>query len=101
MFKLTIPVKSQFEMGNVVVTEGVDNLISENFDFLRYVLRCLKRHANCDWGDLDSEDVYTNENAMLMGDRLFSYYESAEFPKIYIITEAGGLITTVLYPDEY
>lgn len=68
-----------------------------------YVVECLKRHAQGDWGDLCDEDKQSNEDALKHGNRLLSSYEHEEANghKLYIITEADRATTTFLLPEEY
>jgi hypothetical protein len=62
----------------------------------------LDRHVRADWGDeLDFNDILANEQALETGDRLLSKYRVRPGVSIYIITEAGREITTVLLPEEY
>ncbi len=61
----------------------------------------IARHAAGDWGDLSDEDRAENELSLRQGFRLLSAYHSAAGVKFWIITEADGLATTVLLPEEY
>ena len=61
----------------------------------------LRRHVTGDWGDLDAEDKFANEEALLRGDRLFSAYRSESGVKFYVITEWDRSVTTVLLPEDY
>ena len=48
---------SKFPMGKIVMTRGVNDEIEGNASFSKLVLKSLKRHAQCDWGDLGKEDM--------------------------------------------
>ncbi|HDR9192150.1 hypothetical protein [Burkholderia vietnamiensis] len=62
----------------------------------------LARHLHGDWGDLSTEDLASNELALLTGKRLLSSYSLADGrSKIWIITEADRSVTTILLPEEY
>ena len=92
---------SEFPMGQIVMTRGVNDEISENTLFSKFVLTSLKRHAQCDWGDLGKEDTASNNSALKTGGRLFSSYIKEGLNKIWIITEWDRSVTTILFPDEY
>ena len=92
---------SKFPMGKIVMTRGVNNEIAGNANFSKFVLKSLKRHAQCDWGDLGKEDTASNDSAVKNGGRLFSAYIEEGLKKIWIITEWDRSVTTILFPDEY
>lgn len=78
----------------IVKTRGADEFPED------FLMRCLERHANQDWGDLDAEDKTTNDDAARHGGRVLSAY-SLRGDKLWIITEADRSVTTLLTPDEY
>jgi hypothetical protein len=90
-----------FNMGQLVVTRGVNDLIADNNKFAIHVHESLERHGCADWGDLCEEDRVSNELALENGARLFSVYKREGLPTIWIITEWDRSVTTVLFPDEY
>ena len=92
---------SEFPMGQIVMTRGVNDEIAENTPFSKFVLGSLKRHARCDWGDLSIEDTTSNNSALKNEGRLFSAYTKEGLKKIWIITEWDRSVTTILFPDEY
>ena len=94
-----------FNIGQVVVTHGINNTMTENERFALEVALCLRRYCIKDWGNLSEEDKQTNEEALKYPDDLYllgSYQTSVG--KIWIITNAtetvGENVTTVLFPDE-
>lgn len=89
-----------FEMGRVVVTQGINQL---NEQGVLNIHALLHRHAVGDWGDICKDDWESNQDALTDGYRLFSSYEVDldETSKIWIITEADRSVTTVLLPSEY
>jgi hypothetical protein len=96
----------KFNTGQMVMTRGVNDLVAENTDFAKFVMKCLARHAQGDWGDVDVEDKETNNQALSDGSRLLSAYNDDRFPKngvatLWIITEGDRSATTMLFPDEY
>ena len=84
----------------IVLTRGVNDRAAENVRLAGFVLKSLRRHRANDWGEMDEEDKKANDEALEMGGRLFSAYES-RLGKIWIITEWDRSATTVLFPDEY
>ena len=91
----------KFNPGQLAVTRGVNDLLTENEEFARHVHLSLKRHLAGDWGDVCDEDRVANELALQNGGRLFSVYKKKGLPTIWIITEWDRSVTTVLFPNEY
>ena len=89
------PSKLLFPLGQLVITKGALKLLDGN-DFLRYIAR----HATGDWGDLDAEDKFTNDESVKLGERILSAYTTPK-GKIWIITERDRSVTTILLPEEY
>ena len=99
----------KFQLGRLVATRAVADLMAKDTAFAKFVSDSLERYTNGDWGDLDKSDLAQNEAALQSGeDRLFAAYK---FPsafagcptdnKIWIITEWDHSVTTVLFPSEY
>ena len=88
-------------MGRLLMTRGVNDLVAEDEAFAKFVMSSLTRHRRGDWGNLTDEDIQENELSLKEGYRLLSAYESEGLPKIWIITEADRSATTILFPDEY
>jgi hypothetical protein len=94
--------KRTFDLGAIVMTQGVENIIERSDDNAEEMLACLLRHARCDWGDMCDEDKLENEYGLQNGGRLFSQYNIGEDKtKIWIITEWDRSYTTILLPEEY
>lgn len=91
-----------FDMGQVVMTGGVNDLMVINSKFAEFVYNSLRRFTLNDWGDLCAEDKELNDLALSEDEpgRLFARYNSPG-GDIYIITEWDRLYTTILFPDEY
>jgi len=95
------------QTGQVIPTVGIGQLMP-NPDFKRFVDWCLIRHQDGDWGDCSEEDKARNNISLEIGARVISEYHftpdlATIHPdaKIWIITEASRLTTTVLLPSEY
>ena len=78
----------------IVKTQGADEFPED------FLMRCLERHANQDWGDLCEEDKRENDLSVKQGRRVLSCYE-LRGDKLWIITEADRSVTTLLTQDEY
>lgn len=94
-----------FDVGQIVVTHGINNIMTDNERFALEVALCLRRFCIKDFGNLSDEDKQTNEESLKHPEDLYllgSYQTSVG--KIWIITNAaetvGKNITTVLFPDE-
>lgn len=97
---------SVLQLGQVVVTAGVSEVMSTDLSFHTFVYTSLLRHEGGDWGELCESDRISNELAAVSGRRLLSVYECAAShqshgSRLYIITEADRSVTTVLWPREY
>ena len=95
-----------FNMGQIVVTRSINNLMAAEQKFAVEVNIALQSFAVKDWGNLDNEDKQTNEDALNYPDDLYvmGAYETSK-GKIWIITnriseKAGDNATTVCFPDE-
>ena len=94
-----------FNLGQVVVAHGINNIMTKNERFALEVALCLRRFCIKDFGNLSEEDIQTNEESLKHPDDLYllgAYQTCAG--KIWIITNAaetvGKNITTVLFLDE-
>ncbi|MBU5478419.1 hypothetical protein KQI69_04285 [Eubacterium sp. MSJ-13] len=95
-----------FNMGQIVVTKSINDLMAAEQKFAVEVTVALQRYAVKDWGNLDDEDKQTNEEALNYPDDLYvmGVYETSK-GKIWIITnriseKVGDNATTVCFPDE-
>ena len=92
----------KFQTGKLIATAGIANFINKIAWNHIWVDECLQRHKAGDWGDLEQEDKEANDQALKYGDRLFSSYITDEGgTKIWIITDADRLHTTISFPHEY
>jgi hypothetical protein len=92
----TKPIERRFPLGRIYVSRGAwHDLPTEE------IIGMLSRHAAGDWGILSREDWERNEEALANGSRLFSSYQSDTGAKVWVITEADRLATTLLLPSEY
>lgn len=95
------------DLGRLVITSGIETEIRSNYDFHNFVLDCLDKYLDEDWGEMCEEDKELNDLAVKNGDdRIFASYNIPEElsdvgEKIYIITEWDRSVTTILFPEEY
>lgn len=91
-----------FQLGNVYSTRGIADLKETIGGFEGFVIDCIYRHSQGDWGELCAEDKEYNNEAVKSGNRLLSaYVHTPTGTKVWVITEADRSATTVLLPDEY
>jgi hypothetical protein len=90
----------KFSLGRIVWTRGVNDRVAVDTSFSLFIWESLKRHANCDWGELSAEDKKENDFSLDKQLRLLSSYQYGGI-KIWIITEANRSVTTILFPSEY
>lgn len=95
-----------FNVGNVVVTRGIGEVLRKNDRFALEVGLSLRRYCLKDWGDLTEGDKETNDEALKRPDDLYllAAYETCK-GLIWIITNrvserAGDNATTILFPEE-
>lgn len=95
-----------FNMGQVVVTQTINNAMMEDSIFSVEIIFALHNFSNKEWGALSEEDKLINEDALQYPDDLYllGAYETTR-GKIFIITnraseKAGDNVTTVLFPNE-
>lgn len=92
----------KFELGQLVATRGVDDLMRKDNKFREFVIASFNRYKICDWGDTCDEDKESNDEALKHGDRLLAVYKDSRTGKtIWIITEWDRSVTTILFPEEY
>lgn len=85
-----------FVAGVLAVTPGAAAALDE-----AAIATLFRRHLSGDFGELDDEDVRTNQRAIASGDeRVFSAYSVGDV-ELYVITEADRTRTTLLLRDEY
>jgi hypothetical protein len=87
-----------FKLGKVVATPSALVALAQAHQTAALFLG---RHVRGDWGDVDKRDARLNHDALADGSRLFSIYTLASGARIWVITEAGRAVTTILLPQDY
>lgn len=66
------------------------------------IQEALKRHTDCDWGDLDTERKKLNDITIRDNHgRVFSAYHSPNGEKFLVITETDLRLTVVILPKDH
>lgn len=93
----------RFELGQIVATCGVHEMMQTDSSFRKFVSACMNRYMSGDWGDLCEEDRLANDDSLRSEGRILAAYENPDHPdwKIWIITEWDRSATTILFPSEY
>ena len=90
----------RFQLGKLVMTSGIQNIISEKPSYQYELVNYLNRYMNEDWGDLCDDDKQMNEDAINNDERILASYITSR-GGIYIITERDRSYTTILLKNEY
>ena len=94
------PYKPLFTLGQVVMTQGIHQLVFEDKLNFADLMTMLLKHQAGDWGEVDVEDREVNDRALATNEHLVSVYTINE-TRIWVITEADRSSTTILLPEEY
>lgn len=84
----------------IYTTKEINEAMNKNPDFAMELLKIVMRYWQQDWGDLCKEDKELNDKALITKDRVLAAYNTTE-GKVYIITDAGHKVTTILFASEY
>jgi hypothetical protein len=94
------------QTGQILFSMGVNQALALIPSFSKVVMNSLSKHTNGDWGDMDQQDIETNNLALIHEGRLLSSYKITDIKdidqkKLWIITEWDRSVTTILFPNEY
>jgi hypothetical protein len=89
------------EKSHLVWTAAINERIATDEIFSKFVMKCIQRHFNADWGDVCEEDKKANDYALTHNERVLSSYLFNGAEKVWIITEWDRSATTVLFPEDY
>lgn len=99
--KREVPDEHQFALGEVGVTAAAAKIVDET-----HLKAILKQHVAGDWGAVDPADKKTNDLGVGSDHRptdrtrLMSVYH-IDKQVIWVFTEAGHHVTTVMLPEDY
>lgn len=86
---------------HIYQTKGIFEVCKNDENFYKEVIHSLSRFLVCDWGDTSLADKRLNDQAIKNGnDRIVAKYITSK-GDIFIITEVGSTITTILFAYEY
>ena len=93
----------KFSLGKIVATPAALEALSDAGQTPEFFL---DQHSIGSWGEVDSEDWKSNDQALVDGSRLLSAYRTLRNVRLWVITEAADdegkrEATTILLPDEY
>lgn len=94
--------QKKFRSPQIVLTPGAEDAIGRmeeehDLDIVPY----LDRHFSGDWGEIGAEDAAQNDTMISEKGMILSAYTLPTGTKIWIITDPGHAITTILLPSEY
>ena len=99
-------VSKYFNLGNIVVTNGIHEAMKESKRFTLEIGVDLQRYSVKDWGILSEKDKQINDEALKYPEDLhiLAAYQTCK-GRIYIITNRisenpGDNATTICFPDE-
>jgi len=92
--------KINFPIGRLVYTIGIEDELEKRTFTSAEIIACLARHLKGDWGDLEPDDIATNNDSVENGGMLLSVY-TINKSTIWIKTEWDRSVTTILLPSEY
>lgn len=89
----------KFNTGVVVITSGAEAAFKKTEqDPWNFIWR----HVVGDWGDMPPDDKEDNDRNLKTKDSGFmSSYKLKDETRIWIITDAGREVTTILLPENY
>ncbi|MBN2098805.1 MAG: hypothetical protein JW753_04330 [Dehalococcoidia bacterium] len=93
--------ESAFRLGRPSASEGIADMAAQDVAFATFCYKCLRRHANGDWGNISTQGRDRNQRALQQGSRILSTYRRKGCPEIWIVTEADRSATKILFPHEY
>jgi hypothetical protein len=87
-----------FDLGTLLATPGALKVLRRSQQDPEVFFT---RHATGDWGNLSGDDRDANMEALAGGSRVFSAYTTKSGDRVWVITEADRMCTTILLPEEY
>lgn len=93
--------RPEFKMGQLFMTCGIRNFMSESNEFSKEVQQSFNRYCNKDWGELCDEDKFINDSALMNGNERIVASYNCSIGNIFIITECDRSMTTIILSSEY
>lgn len=93
-----------FFKANFYQTRTIAQNIKDEPKYGLEINTCIERFISKDWGDLTDDDIKSNNEAIILGDRVLASYKTSK-GKVYIIADAidknNYETITVLFANEY
>ena len=87
-------------MLKVVQTCGINSAVESCEKFAKEIDLVVGRYWGADWGDTCASDCKMNDRALKSGERIVALYRTSK-GKVFIITDCGHVVTTILFAHEY
>ncbi len=87
-----------FGSPNIMLTRGAQAALDESKEAPE---KFLARHFHGDYGDIGEEDVDRNKDGIESRGMVLSSYKTSKGTKIWVITDPGHEVTTLLLPEDY
>jgi hypothetical protein len=91
-----------------VMTKDISIKIQKDSTFHGFVLQCRERFLNFDWGNMHQEDLESNDECLLIGERILASYTNPIEPLQAIWIIADALLDTglrqeviIMLPSDY
>ena len=81
-------------------TRGINDAVATSEQFAKEITAAICKFFAGDWGDTCASDTRLNDNALANGERIVALYNTSK-GRVFIITEHGHEITTILFGHEY
>ncbi|MDQ1612118.1 MAG: hypothetical protein QOG00_2049 [Pyrinomonadaceae bacterium] len=94
----TTPATVRFQLGRIYATPGAIDALEDAGESAQDFIN---RHARLEQGELCDDDYKENLFSIDKPLRIFSAFKTVNGIKIWVITEADRMATTLLLPDEY
>lgn len=87
---------------HAVVSIGVHEKMMNDFRFNQFVMDSLYLHFSGHFGEISADSIECNNYGIEHKKTVFSNYLDTDYDyRIWIITDPGHEVTTILFPDEY
>ena len=87
-------------MLKVIRTSGIVHTMECYEKFAREIDSCIGKYWSANWGDTCASDSKMNDKALRNGHRIVALYKTSQ-GNVFIISDHGHVVTTVLFADEY
>lgn len=87
----------KLHLGHTVITPAAEEVLTRNAVLPSTLLM---RHQRGDWGKLSPEDAQSNNEAVQAKNQILSCYAVGS-EDVWVITDAGHEVTTILLPSDY